>query len=227
MLPKMIVDTQHTAILLFTRTAEKEASLKRLQQLQVNNVTLHRSLQGLALNTAKSTGLPVVCITEDQQRGYSFGERIANAFRELFYQGYYNVIGIGADCPDLNSEDLEHAHDALQHGNAVIGPDKRGGAYLIALNRDMFKSEIFERLLWQTKNLCSDLELYFGSIDAKCELLISKSDLNFSEDIQIYATSSRVKALLNALNTKSAQVPKSKIIPQPFVGIHSHRGPPQ
>ena len=227
MLPKMIVDTQHTAIFLFTRTAEKEASLKRLQQLQVNNVTLHRSLQGLALNTARSTGLPVVCITEDQQRGYSFGERIANAFRELFYQGYYNVIGIGADCPDLNSEDLEHAHDALQHGNAVIGPDKRGGAYLIALNRDMFKSEIFERLLWQTKNLCSDLELYFGSIDAKCELLISKSDLNFSEDIQIYATSSRVKALLNALNTKSAQVPKSKIIPQPFVGIHSHRGPPQ
>lgn len=222
----MIVDTQHTAILLFTRTAEKEASLKRLQQLQVNNLSLHRSLQGLALNTAKSTGLPVVCITEDHQRGFTFGERISNAFRELFYLGFYNVIGVGADCPDLNSEDLEHAHDALQHGNAVIGPDKRGGAYLIALNRDMFKSEIFERLLWQTKNLCSDLELYFGSIDAKCELLISKSDLNFSEDIQIYATSSRVKALLNALNTKSAQVPKSKIIPQPFVGIHSHRGPP-
>ena len=222
----MIVDTQHTAILLFTRTAEKEASLKRLQQLQVNNLSLHRSLQGLVLNTARSSGLPVVCITEDQQRGYSFGERIANAFRELFYQGYYNVIGIGADCPDLNSEDIEHAHEALQHGNAVIGPDKRGGAYLIAMNRGMFKSEVFERLLWQTNNLCSDLELYFGSIEAKCELLISKSDLNFSEDIHIYASSSRIKALLNALNTKNTQVPKSKIIPQPFVGIHSHRGPP-
>lgn len=222
----MIVDTQHTAILLFTRTAEKEASLKRLQQLQVNNVTLHRSLQGLALNTASSTGLPVVCITEDQQRGYSFGERIANAFRELFYLGYYNVIGVGADCPDLNSEDIEHAHEALQHGNAVIGPDKRGGAYLIAMNRDMFKSQIFERLLWQTSNLCSDLELYFGSIDAKCELLISKADLNFSKDIQVYASSSRVSTLLKALNSKSTPITKARIIPQPYIGIHSHRGPP-
>lgn len=105
----MLADTQHTAVLLFTRSAGKEASLKRLQQLQHNNLTIDRSLLSLSLNTAKSTGLPVVCISEDLQRGSSFGERIANAFRELFYQGYYNVIGIGADCPDLTIEDLEKA----------------------------------------------------------------------------------------------------------------------
>lgn len=215
----MNTKSDHTAILIFARSAEREASHKKLQHLDSSNLIIHKAFYTLVLNTARGVGLPIVHLTQNEQRGFTFGERIANAFREMFYQGYYNVICIGADCPDLNSEDIEYAHDSIMEGHAVVGPDKRGGAYLIAMNRDMFKSEVFERLMWQTNHLCSDLLLYFNSISVKCELLKSKADINCADDLQAERSSSRVILLINSVNVKPDKIRKKQVFIKPYLGV--------
>ena len=223
----MIDTSNHTAVLVFSRSPSSEARHKRLQQLDSHNSRVHTELQRLVLNKVRQTHLPIVSITEAEQVGGSFGQRISNAFRELFYQGFYNVIAIGTDCPNIRSSDILRAHKSLLSGNATLGPDERGGAYLIAMNRDMFKPEVFKKLLWQTNHLASDIDLYFESQNVACDKLAYKVDLNhFNDVLQGADTCVQIKLLLKSLsvvpNTYINQLYSSENSAQ-----KSYRGPPQ
>ena len=47
------------------------------------------------------------------QTGNDLGEKMKNAFSEIFGMGYEKAIIIGSDMFDLNQKDLETAFDAL------------------------------------------------------------------------------------------------------------------
>ena len=61
------------------------------------------------------------------QQGNDLGERMENAFTELFELGYEKVIIIGSDLLDLSSDDVNEAFDFLNENDTVIGPAKDGG----------------------------------------------------------------------------------------------------
>ncbi|RMG67687.1 MAG: hypothetical protein D6722_12735, partial [Bacteroidetes bacterium] len=67
-----------TVLLLFARQGSIEARHKRLLP-GPDNRRLHRQLYGQALATARASGLPVRIMSEPEQQGATFGERITHA----------------------------------------------------------------------------------------------------------------------------------------------------
>ncbi|MHB8910657.1 MAG: TIGR04282 family arsenosugar biosynthesis glycosyltransferase [Syntrophales bacterium] len=84
------------------------------------------------------------------QIGADLGERMENAFRRCFAEGYTAVVIIGSDVPDLPPEILAEAFAALDARGAVIGPAVDGGYYLIGFTKETFVPGVFEGIPWST-----------------------------------------------------------------------------
>jgi rSAM/selenodomain-associated transferase 1 len=76
------------------------------------------------------------------------GGRMKNAFADIFNKGYQNVIIIGSDCYELSETTLNDAFELLNQNDAVIGPAKDGGYYLLGLNQLI--NSLFENVAWST-----------------------------------------------------------------------------
>lgn len=70
------------------------------------------------------------------QEGRTFGDRLNNAVETLLQLGYERIVIVGSDCPDLDSQDLLTALESLESRSVVLGPDHRGGLYLIGISKE-------------------------------------------------------------------------------------------
>ncbi len=146
------------------------------------------------IQKANATGLPVIVIDSEHQKGDNFGQKLSNAFSEVFSRGYENVIAIGTDCPRLNTGTILYAYSQLQRSPLIIGPDLRGGTYLIALNKKAFIQHQFEKLVWQSYQLCDNIKNYASELVVDITILQRLGD--FHQHVSIYNTTGLV-ALLN------------------------------
>ena len=76
------------------------------------------------------------------------GERMRNAFKNAFNEGYEYVVLIGSDIPDLNAEILKEAFTKLETCKTVFGPAEDGGYYLVGLTE--MNDAIFKDIDWST-----------------------------------------------------------------------------
>ena len=143
-------------------------------------------LQKKSLKAAKKNGFDVIHFDESNQKGASFSQRISNSTQEVFDKGYDQVIIIGNDCPDLSAKDLVRVNKELQINDLVLGPDFRGGVYLIGLNRKSFDLKSFESLSWQTNKLRKSFALYSQCLTKSICWLEAKADFNEEKDIANY-----------------------------------------
>jgi hypothetical protein len=115
------------------------------------------------------------------QEGNDLGERMKNAFENLFSRGYKKLIIIGTDCPDINESLLENAFEKLENFDIIIGPAKDGGYYLLGMKKKypfLFQNIEWStnRVLQQTTDLCNSNQLsYF--------LLPEISDIDEEKDL--------------------------------------------
>lgn len=114
------------------------------------------------------------------QKGKDFGERMKNAFSEIFDMGYESVILIGCDVYNLIKNDLENAFNALQDNPFVIGPAADGGYYLLGKQKPF--NTLFENKNWYSntvlKETLNDLR------DKKYILLDERNVVDFYNDIK-------------------------------------------
>jgi uncharacterized protein len=82
------------------------------------------------------------------QNGADLGERMCNAFRNIFDKGYENVIIIGTDCYELNDQILNNAFEKLSENDFVLGPANDGGYYLLGMKK--LHEKVFQNKLWST-----------------------------------------------------------------------------
>jgi rSAM/selenodomain-associated transferase 1 len=82
------------------------------------------------------------------QNGNDLGERMQNAFEEVFTLGYKNVCIIGSDCYELTQEIIDNAFEDLVSKDAVIGGANDGGYYLLGMNQLI--NDIFTSIEWST-----------------------------------------------------------------------------
>lgn len=88
-----------------------------------------------------------------RQRGGDLGARLRRALRELGADGYRRVVFLGSDSPTLSPRRLRKAFAALLRADAVIGPARDGGYYLIGVRRGSGKqAEIFRGIAWGTRH---------------------------------------------------------------------------
>ncbi len=172
------------------------------KNLQVARVLLQHTEQVLA-----QSGLPVVKVFTAQQKGRTFGERLANAFQDGFAAGYQRIICVGSDCPTLTVQDILKAANVLEGHDMVIGPAADGGAYLIGMHISSFNPEAFSMLNWQTSKVLDELKLYAFRLHACLNsfvLLQDKADIDSAADLtlalqQLPATHALRKKLLAIL----------------------------
>ena len=114
------------------------------------------------------------------QQGEDLGERMLNAFREGFEDGFENIIIIGSDLYDLQKEDLEKAFLRLQKSDIVIGPAQDGGYYLLGMKKP--HSRIFENKDWGSGSVFQ--QTLEDVKEFQVERLEIRNDIDVFEDLK-------------------------------------------
>ena len=161
-----------TAVLLFSLPAALDAARKGLTgQRRGRNHAFWDRLRQFTIAKVRAAGLPCVSsadVVSAPDYSASFGEQLQTAVRATLAEGYEHVIVIGNDCPDLRVSDLRVAADALAQGQLPVGYDRRGGVFLLGLDRRFLSAESvsgalsFATLPWQTDQLGATLTNYLG-----------------------------------------------------------------
>ncbi len=219
-----------TAILIFAQDVSQQISCKNLtpRNNQGANRLVFRQLNNFVGRTSSSTNLPVFysnqLITTNKS---SFGKQLSEAIQAVFAKGFEKVICVGNDCPALHKKQIMEAAEKLQTADSVIGPDERGGVYLLGISRDTFNPEIFETIAWQSNNM---LESYFELFPQQdVSLLETLADIHTFEELQTY-TSSRyfIAFLLQIIEKLTSKVAYFYVylFDNQLIRHFSLRGPP-
>lgn len=187
------------ALLLFTKNPELGKVKTRLAKtigdekaLSIYKKLLHHTQAIVTPVTADKFVFYSDAITTDDQwntssfykklqNGSDLGERMSNAFKEVFSLGYESVCIIGSDCYELHSEIIEEAFQKLENCNSVIGPTFDGGYYLLGMNE--WKETLFQNKIWSTETVYSDTIKDFENLQLSYSNLQKLSDIDEEKDI--------------------------------------------
>lgn len=171
----------------------------------------HRFVQDI-LDTLQQTGVPVmICYYPPDSRnavaawlgpgqpylpqeGRDVGERMENAFRQAFTRDFSRVVLIGSDIPDLPAPLINEALEALRMHDAVIGPARDGGYYLIGFRNDTFFPGVFSGIAWSTGTVFRSTMQAFGKAGQRVHELPLWQDVDTIEDLKDLAARSRRSA---------------------------------
>lgn len=115
------------------------------------------------------------------QHGQDLGERMLNAFKKGFEDGYEHIILIGSDLPDISASIIEKGFEALNHNDCVFGPAEDGGYYLIGLNKML--ECVFEDKPWSQSHLLEDTVKELRSKHITYSSLKTLNDIDTLEDL--------------------------------------------
>lgn len=169
-----------TAILLFAQSDSAETVVKPIAHSKMQSTLLWHKMNEKVLQTIRKTKLPFFKSDENTQEGISFGEKLSHAVQGVFDQGFDKVIIIGNDTPGLTLQHIKKAYSSLQDTDLVLGPDHKGGAYLIGLSKSNFKKHLFATISWRTSQVIKQLKTFSTH---KCVVLKPLSDFNTSSDL--------------------------------------------
>jgi len=116
------------------------------------------------------------------QEGDSLGERMKNAFEQIFAFGADKAIIIGSDCPELSADTIHEAFDILGKKDVVIGPAKDGGYYLLGMKKPL--PFVFENKKWSTDSVLQDTTNDLNANELNYGLVRQLSDLDTIEDLK-------------------------------------------
>ena len=177
--------THDTAILFFShRPARAWQNKWFVRNDRAKTQSVADALYRHTLQAGRASGLPVLEVTDAQQRGSDFGTRLANAFADAFAAGYAHVIAVGSDCPRLHEVDWDAVTGQLERGAPVLGPTADGhGAYLIGLSHAQFRRDTFAGLPWQSPDLLGALTQHLRRAAGSPHLLAARRDVNTPADL--------------------------------------------
>ena len=117
------------------------------------------------------------------QSGNDIGEKMKNAFDKIFKMNYCNIVLTGTDIPDLTTEIINLAFEALNENDFVIGPAFDGGYYLIGMKS--FNEFVFENIEWSTDKVLLKTITDIKERSLNYFLLKELYDIDDIEDIEV------------------------------------------
>lgn len=179
------------ALLLFAQNAKKDVSHKKnLWSSTVRQTTsVFQYLTKHTFQTAKAAQLPLFFSSDLSNELDSFERQLTTSIKSILDKGFQSVICIGNDCPQLTVNILQKTTTQLRNGQSVIGPDMRGGVYLIGIRSEDFQVDIFEKLPWKTAQLCESLGQILGT---KTHFLPVLADINAEIDLYTWAKNNKI-----------------------------------
>ncbi|MGO4820667.1 MULTISPECIES: TIGR04282 family arsenosugar biosynthesis glycosyltransferase [unclassified Flavobacterium] len=186
------------ALLIFTRNPELGKVKTRLAKtigdvkaLAVyNDLLLHTMQETQQLDCDKFVFYDSTIVEDDiwatanfqkkLQAGGDLGQRMRQAFEDLFELGYQNCIIIGSDLFDLKAIIIEDAFEKMLTNDVVMGPAEDGGYYLLGLKKST--ALIFENKKWGKETIFQEtLKDLKGQ---QVGLLQTLNDIDTFEDLQ-------------------------------------------
>ena len=117
-----------------------------------------------------------------EQPSGDLGNRMGEAFRSAFDQGYQSAMIIGTDCPEITTALLAQGFAALKNKVVVMGPAIDGGYYLIGLQR--LVPELFVNIAWSTVTVLQETLATADRLQLSPRLLPYLSDIDLPIDLQ-------------------------------------------
>lgn len=118
------------------------------------------------------------------QEGQTLGKKMESCFIESFCKNYDKTIIIGSDSPDLPDRILKEALEQLDNSQAVIGPSKDGGYYLLGFNKNDFLKEVFRNINWSTGAVFKETMKIFKEHNYRVYQLCQWHDIDTLSDLQ-------------------------------------------
>ena len=118
------------------------------------------------------------------QRGEDLGQRMSNAFEEVFAAGAERAVLIGSDIPQIDAELLEGYFAALRKFPLVLGPAADGGYYLIGFQGERFDAAVFQGIEWSTEHVLEQTLGKARSLGLPFHLGTELRDIDTIEDLE-------------------------------------------
>jgi len=135
------------------------------------------------------------------QEGIDLGERMKNAFKKGFEDGYNRIVLIGSDLPEIRDTHIKEGLDKLNDNPVVFGPALDGGYYLIGMSK--MCSFIFEKKPWSTSNLLALTTQELTKNNIPYNLLEPLNDIDTFEDLEasiFYKSNNKLQLRIQELN---------------------------
>ncbi len=189
-----------TAILIFANTPEVDAQRKGI----ICGEELFEQLNKNLIQKVKRSRLPYFITTEKTQKGQNFGERFYNAISDVFESGYHQVITIGNDTPQLQTQHILKAHKALNQNKTTLGPSADGGFYILGIHKKTFNDLDFKNLDWQTSKLFNQIKSALIGLQNNVLCLETFNDIDNAECLKhiqnfIHQISAQIQDLISKL----------------------------
>lgn len=154
--------------------------VERTSQLDAERVLFYASSEG-AGEYFSEVGRG--CYLKEQACG-DLGERMEQAFAEVFLPGFEAAVIIGTDSPDVPMSYLEEAFRVLEEGSAdaVIGPCEDGGYYLLGMRKVL--PVLFRDIHWSTAHVVADTVKQAQTAGIKVALLPTWYDVDEPDDLR-------------------------------------------
>jgi hypothetical protein len=135
-----------------------------------------------ARRVARAMNIPRGLRVRVQGKG-DLGVRLERMFGELWRAGFGRVVVIGSDSPMLTRRRLEEALAALRRADAVLGPARDGGYYLIGLRRTA-KARLFGGVPWGTARAFAQTRRNLAKARLRVRLLPVGFDVDTPNDVR-------------------------------------------
>jgi len=117
------------------------------------------------------------------QKGAGLGSKMKNAFICAFGSGYDKVLLAGCDIPDLSAGQLKKDFKRLSGCDALLGPAKDGGYYMIGFNKKSFLPEVFSGIKWSTPSVLTRTLAILKKNNYRVSFSRELSDIDTAADI--------------------------------------------
>lgn len=118
------------------------------------------------------------------QTGTDLGERMLNAFKNGFEEGFDKIVLIGSDLPEISEGLVTEAFKQLQVNDVVFGPSIDGGYYLIGLST--LHACIFKNKPWSTPQLLNKTLTELHHKNVTVSIMQTLNDIDTFEDLKQY-----------------------------------------
>lgn len=116
------------------------------------------------------------------QAGADLGEKMLSAFTDGFQKQYRSVVIIGSDCLELTPQIIGQAFTELKSADAVIGPARDGGYYLLGTTR--LYPRLFAGKNWSTGSVFTDTLRDLTSQELRVAILPALNDIDRLSDLK-------------------------------------------
>ena len=117
------------------------------------------------------------------------GRRMERALMAAFEQGCETVVIIGSDIPDITTDIMQKAFEALKQNDLVLGPADDGGYYLIGVHCKTFRHwnpQIFKDISWGTDRVLPQTLNIVHKQGLQYNLLRTLRDVDRPEDLSVW-----------------------------------------